>query len=101
MKNKLVSIILLTVVAACTTTGGHKDWFPYVGCPRQELIEHWGEGHSFFDGSIYDMKETAWYHKRCRAGDRGCKIMPGKDTRRLSYAIYIHNDVIERIERHH
>ena len=100
MKNQLTGVILLTVVAACATTQ-KEAWFPYVGCPRQELIEHWGEGHSFFDGSIYDVKETAWYHKRCRAGDRGCKIMPGKDTRRLSYAIYIHNDVIERIERHH
>jgi hypothetical protein len=100
MKNKVAGIMLLIVFAACAAN--QKDaWFPYVGCPRQELIEHWGEGHSFFDGSIYDVRETVWYHQRCFSGNKGCKINPGKDTKQISYAIYIHNDVIERIERHH
>ena len=100
MKKKIAGVILLTVVAACATTQ-KGAWFPYVGCPRQELIEHWGEGHGFFDGSIYDVRETVWYHKRCLAGDRGCKIKPGKDTKHTSYAIYIHHGVIERIDRHY
>jgi hypothetical protein len=100
MKNRLAGVMLLTVVAACATSQ-KVAWFPYVGCPRQELIEHWGEGHSFFDGSIYDVRETVWYHKRCLAGDKGCKIKPGKDTKHSSFAIYIHNGLIERIERHH
>lgn len=37
----------------------------------------------------YHVKETFWYHKRCIAGDRGCKIKPGKDTKHTSTAIYI------------
>jgi len=100
MKKRLASVILLTVVAACGTTQ-KEAWFPYVGCSRQELIEHWGEGHSFFDGSIYDVKETVWYHKHCLFRDEGCTIKPGKDTKHTSYAIYIHNGVIERINRHY
>ena len=100
MKKKLASVILLAVVAACAAI--HKAaWFPYVGCPREALIEHWGEGHGFFDGSTYDARETLWYHQRCIAGDRGCKIKPGKDTKHTSYAIYIHNGVIERIDRYY
>jgi len=99
MKNTLASVLLLIVASACATTQ-KEAWFPYVGCSRQELIQHWGDGHSFFDGSIYDVRETVWYHKRCLSRDRGCKIKPGKDTKQISYAIYIRNDVIERIERH-